>query len=101
MKKSEYTQEFKDSTIQLASNSEESTSKIAKDLGMNKHRWEAKKYEVDKAYKYNEFSYFYPYVQEILFNKKRQIKIKLASITNIETQVAHTKLIYLMSKHIL
>jgi|SaaInl8_200m_RNA_FD_contig_81_422847_length_444_multi_3_in_0_out_0_1 transposase len=36
MKKSEYTQEFKDSTIQLAINSEESTSKIAKDLGMNK-----------------------------------------------------------------
>jgi hypothetical protein len=40
------------------------------DKKIDKHRWEAKKYEVDKAYKYNEFSYFYPYVQEILFNKK-------------------------------
>ena len=38
------------------------------DKKIDKHRWEAKKYEVDKAYKYNEFSYFYPYVQEILFN---------------------------------
>jgi len=35
MKASKYSQEFKDSTIQLAINSEESTLKIAKDLDVN------------------------------------------------------------------
>ncbi len=35
MKISKYTQEFKDSTIQLVINSDESTLKIAKDLDVN------------------------------------------------------------------
>ncbi len=35
MRTSKYSQEFKDSTIQLAMNSEESTLKIAKDLDVN------------------------------------------------------------------
>jgi len=35
MRNSKYTQEFRDSSIQLAINSEESTAKIAKDLDVN------------------------------------------------------------------
>lgn len=37
MRQSKYNQEFKDSAIQLCLNSEESISKIANDLGINKN----------------------------------------------------------------
>ena len=35
MRNSQYTKEFRDSSVQLVINSDESTAKIAKDLGMN------------------------------------------------------------------
>jgi len=74
MKKSEYTQEFKDSTVQLAINSEESTSKIAKDLGMNKQTLYSWISEYKKANKSETTSKDKPVVKETFEEEAKRLR---------------------------